>query len=179
MLEVPRADGVGLRLLEERDADELYALIDRHREYLSRWLPWAPGQTREAMLAFVRRIRQEHAEGKGMTTAIVLDGAIAGVVGVHGIDRDHGVTSVGYWLAEDAQGRGAMTAAVRAYVDAALGPWGLHRVELRAAVENARSRSVAERLGFVEEGVLRQAEKVGDRRLDLVLYAVLAPDWRG
>ena len=168
-----------LRLLEESDADELYALIDRHREYLSRWLPWPAGQTREGMLAFIRRTRQEHAEGSGITTGIVLDGAVVGVVGVHGVDRAHGVTSVGYWLAEDAQGRGAMTSALRAYVDAAFGPWGLHRVELRAAVGNARSRAVAERLGFVQEGVLRQAEKVGERRLDLVLYAVLAPDWRG
>jgi ribosomal-protein-serine acetyltransferase len=152
-------------------------VIDRHRAYLARWLPWPAEQTPQATLEFIRMSHRQHLAGDGMNTAIVVDGAIAGVIGVHAVSRLHRTTSLGYWLAEDVQGRGVMTAAVRAYVDAAFGPWGLHRAELRAAVENARSRAVAERLGFVEEGVARSAEQVGDRRHDLVVYSVLAPEW--
>jgi ribosomal-protein-serine acetyltransferase len=177
VLALPRVEGFELRLLEERDADELYDVIDRHRAYLARWLPWPAAQTPEATLEFVRTSHREYMVGDGMNTAIVVDGAIAGVAGVHAISRLHLNSSVGYWLAEDVQGRGIVTAAVRAYVDAALGPWGLYRVELRAAVENARSRAVARRLGFVEEGVARQAERIGDRRHDLVVYSALAPEW--
>jgi ribosomal-protein-serine acetyltransferase len=53
----------------------------------------------------------------------------------------------------------------------------LHRVEIRARVENARSRAVAERLGFKQEGVLRDEERVGDHYADRVLYAMLASEW--
>jgi ribosomal-protein-serine acetyltransferase len=70
-----------------------------------------------------------------------------------------------------------MTEAVRALVDHAFGPWGLHRVEIGAAVENARSRAVPERLGFRAEGVRREAERHGERYLDVVVYAMLAGDW--
>jgi ribosomal-protein-serine acetyltransferase len=67
-----------------------------------------------------------------------------------------------------------MTGAVRALVDHALRGWELNRVEIRAAPDNRRSRAIPERLGFRQEGVLRQAERVSDRYLDSVLYAMLA-----
>jgi ribosomal-protein-serine acetyltransferase len=72
-----------------------------------------------------------------------------------------------------------MTAAVRAYVDHAFQVWRLNRVSIEAAVDNARSRAVAERLGFRQEGVLREVERVGERAVDHVVYAVLAAEWAG
>jgi ribosomal-protein-serine acetyltransferase len=99
------------------------------------------------------------------------------VVGFHGVDWTHRKTSIGYWLSEEDQGNGTMTQAVRALVDHALGTWQLRRVEVRIAPENVRSRAIVERLGFCEEGILRQVERVGNRRLDGVVYSMLASDW--
>jgi ribosomal-protein-serine acetyltransferase len=172
-------DGISLRLPEERDTDELYALIDANREYLARWMPWAAEQTRPATLEFIRACRRQVGENNGLQTAILIDGAIAGMIGVHGIDWQHRSTSIGFWLAEEAQGRGAVTAAFRAYIDHAFEVWGLERMEQQAGVDNRRSRAVAERLGFTHEGVLRHAFRVGDRWVDHAVYAMLAEDWRG
>jgi hypothetical protein len=47
------------------------------------------------------------------------------------------------------------------------------REQLRAAVENARSRAIPERLGFTHDGVLRAAERIGDRRVGQVVYAMV------
>ena len=60
----------------------------------------------------------------------------------------------------------------------AFGPWDLQRISIEAAPENTRSRAVAERLGFREEGLLREAERVGSRMLDHVVYGLLAEEWR-
>jgi ribosomal-protein-serine acetyltransferase len=54
----------------------------------------------------------------------------------------------------------------------------LNRVEIRAGVENARSRAVVERRGFTQEGVKRQAELVGDRWIDDAVYSMLAAEWQ-
>lgn len=106
-------------------------------------------------------------------TAVIEDARIIGIVGFHGVCWDHHSTSIGYWLAESAQGRGTMTRAVQALVDHAFRVWRLHRVEIRAAVDNTRSRAIPERLGFTQEGVLRAAERIGDRYADQVVYARL------
>ena len=168
-----------LRLLEEADAPELFALVDRNRAHLEPWLPWVPA-TRgpDDSLEFIRATRRQVADNDGLGLAIAdAGGAIAGVVGFHGVDWANRATSIGFWLSADAQGRGLMTAAVRALIDHAFGAWGLQRVEISAAVDNARSRAVAERLGLREEGVRRAAERHGERYLDLVVYAVLAAGW--
>jgi ribosomal-protein-serine acetyltransferase len=70
-----------------------------------------------------------------------------------------------------------MTRAVSALIDHAFGPLGMHRVEIRSAVSNDRSRALCERLGLVEEGVLREAEAFTDRYHDLVVYSALAHEW--
>jgi ribosomal-protein-serine acetyltransferase len=171
--------GATLRLFEESDADELFALIERNRAHLEPSMPWIPAtRSPEDSLAFIRVTRRQVADNDGLQLAIVRDGAIAGVAGYHRVDWANRATSIGYWLSADAQGRGTITDAVRALVDHAFGAWELERVEIVAAVGNTRSRAIPERLGFREEGVRRHAERVGDRWYDLAVYAMLAADWR-
>ena len=105
-----------------------------------------------------------------------MDGRLAGCVGLHGIDRSHLSTAIGYWIAGEFEGRGLMTRAVRVLVEHAFGDLGLHRVEIRCAVGNARSRAIPERLGFRQEGILRGAERAAGRHLDIAVYGRLATD---
>jgi ribosomal-protein-serine acetyltransferase len=170
-------DGCRLRALEERDAVELHALIEVNRGHLARWMPWAAGQTAADTVNFIRSTRRQLADGDGLQCVLTAGAAIVGVVGFHGVDWLNRATSLGYWLAAAAQGRGTMTFAVRALVDHAVGAWELNRVEIRADVENLRSRAIPERLGFKLEGTLRQAQRLGDSYGDQVVYAMLAREW--
>jgi ribosomal-protein-serine acetyltransferase len=175
MLQFELSDDCRLRPLEEADAEELYALIEANRAQLSRWLPWAGGQDLDGTREFIRHTRRRAADQAGLTFAIVCDGALAGVIGLEPIDSTHRTASIGYWLGEGQQGRGTMTAAVRALVEHAVSVLELNRIEIRAAVGNARSRAIPQRLGFREEGTLRQAERVGDAYLDIVVYSLVGP----
>lgn len=172
---LPLTDSAHLRPLELADAGSLTALIEANLDHLRPWMPWAAAHEPLATLAFVQSARRQAEEEQGAQFAIVREDRLAGTIGFHGINWANRSTSVGYWLAADAQGHGIVTAAVHALCDLAFRGWGLHRVELRAHPDNARSQAVAERCGFVREGVARQAERVGDEYRDLVVYSLLAP----
>lgn len=171
------SDGVQLRSLTEADVKELYGLIEANRSYLAPWMPWAAGQTVDGTAEFVRKSIKQEADDDGFQVAVIVDGAIAGVLG-HEVDRENGTTTIGYWLAEDQQGRGLMTAAVKRLLEHAFDELRLNRVGIEVAPNNPRSRALAERLGFREEGVLREAERFADDDYrDLVLYSMLASEW--
>jgi ribosomal-protein-serine acetyltransferase len=71
-----------------------------------------------------------------------------------------------------------MTNSCRVLVAHAFEELNLNRVEMQCAVENRRSRRIPERLGFRQEGTLLQAEWMHDHFNDLVVYALLASEWR-
>lgn len=172
--------GVSVRSLREEDVPELFRLVDENREYLRAWLPWLDTTRREKdVRAFVVDARRKAVKGVSVQFAIVEAGRIAGVIGFHEIDWSHAQVGIGYWVAEDRQGRGLVTRAVRALVGIAFEELGLNRVEIHVATDNARSRAIPERLEFRHEGVLRQAERLYDRFVDLDAYSLIASEWRG
>jgi ribosomal-protein-serine acetyltransferase len=86
-------------------------------------------------------------------------------------------TEVGYWLGEDATGRGLVTRAVSAMLEYAFETLGLHRIALHAEVSNEKSKAVARRLGFTEEGIRRAASVNQGRYVDLAAFSLLAEEW--
>jgi ribosomal-protein-serine acetyltransferase len=173
----PKLDSLGVRPVEAADARELYALIEANREHLARWMPWAAAQDLAGTERFIAEAEAQLARNDGFQARIAPEGKIVGVAGFHTVDWVNCNTSIGYWLAALAQGRGTMTAVVRALLDHAFHEWKLHRVEIHCAPRNRRSRAIPERLGFREEAVLRETERVGGRYLDSVVYGLLEEEW--
>ena len=71
-----------------------------------------------------------------------------------------------------------MTKTVLALLQYAFEDLQLNKVEIRAAVGNAKSRAIPERLGFTKEGTIREAEWLYDHYVDHVAYGMLASEWK-
>jgi ribosomal-protein-serine acetyltransferase len=167
-----------LRLLTEADAKELHRLIEANRAHIAAWLPWGAEQKLADTLEFIRGTRAQLEGNDGFQVAILIDDRIAGVIGYTGVDWKERSAGIGYWLAAKHQGHGTMTAVATALTNHALSAWELRQVTIRVATENARSRAIPERLGYRESAIQPKAQRVGDRDLDLVVYAITAEDWR-
>lgn len=88
------------------------------------------------------------------------------------------VGSVGYWLRRDARGRGAATLAVRLVASWAFDALGVQRLQLTTAPDNLSSQKVAERAGFVREGLLRAWQPTASGRRDSVMFSLLPGELR-
>jgi RimJ/RimL family protein N-acetyltransferase len=104
------------------------------------------------------------------------DGEFLGLGMVVGIDWEGRQGEIGYVLTPSARGRGAATRAVRLLTDWGFEALGLERLELLIDSTNAASERVAERAGYVREGVLRSVWFKEDIRLDQAVWARLRTD---
>jgi ribosomal-protein-serine acetyltransferase len=163
MLRTDLGDGVALRPLSVDDANELYAVIAANRDHLRPWMPWAD----QDLAATRQYLRDATLDPRDEQAAITLDGRIVGAIG---LVHPAGVPMIGYWLDAEVQGRGIMTRAVQAFVEHAFADLGCERIELRAAVDNVRSRAVADRAGFVLMRTIPDAAVIDGRSVDHVAY---------
>ncbi|MFC2948724.1 GNAT family N-acetyltransferase [Virgibacillus sediminis] len=169
---------ITLRDLQISDAEELFRLTDQSREYLREWLPWVDNTKNiDDSRAFIEHARKAYAERKGLTCGIFYQGKLVGTVAFNSFDWLNRIGYIGYWLAPDQQGRGIMTKVCRALIHHAFYVLELNKVDIRAAYENKKSRAIPERLGFVKEGQIRQAEWLYDHYVDHVIYGMLAREW--
>jgi len=170
--------GLHIRLLEEKDAAELFSLIDENRNKLRDWTPWVDTTKREEdTAAFIRSALGQYRECTGLHAGIWQDDRLAGGIGYVRMDINNRRAMIGYWLAGIYQGKGLVTRATAAMTDIAFNKLLMNKVEIYCAVDNLKSRAIPERLGFKNEGVLRQYEWVNDRFLDVVAYGMLAAEW--
>jgi len=163
-----------LELVRQSQAEEFYRLLARNRAHVGRWMMWVPRITGpDSMRSWIRRCQRQLSNGQGFHLALLLDGAIVGTAGLLRIDWGNRATEIGYWLGEEAQGRGLMTDACAVVIGHVFDDLALHRIQICCATENARSRAIPERLGFQHEGVLRDAEQLQDGFVDQVVYGLL------
>ncbi len=165
-------------MLDLQDAMQLFTLLDQSKESLKEWLPFIDSNKSVADTeAFIKSTMKQFSDNNGFQAGIWSDDKIAGVIGFHQINWNNKSTSIGYWLGKGFEGKGLMTKSVNAFVNHAFTELNLNRVEIRAAVENKKSRAIPERLNFTEEGQIRQSEWLYDHYVDHIVYGMLAEDW--
>jgi ribosomal-protein-serine acetyltransferase len=166
-----------LRPFHRRDADALVEAVWASLAELSRWLPWPhPRYGRSDALRFIRDSVAAWEDGRAHDLAIRThtDGAThLGNISVWPTSRREQAGEVGYWIRSDATGQVIATEAAARVLQIAFDELALHRVVLRVAVGNRASERVAEKLGFVHEGLLRKEVLVAGTWLDHTLWAML------
>jgi RimJ/RimL family protein N-acetyltransferase len=170
-------DAIRLEPLDERFVADFQRLIEDPEVVRNTRVPsdataaFAPG--------WVGRYVDGWEDGSRAGFAILApDGTFLGFGGIVDLNLDARQGEIGYVVAAEARGRGVARRALRLITDWALDGLGLERVELHIDPENLASIRVAERCGYVREGVLRSLHFKEDLRADTVVYSVLRGDPR-
>ncbi|MCZ2260389.1 GNAT family N-acetyltransferase [Sporosarcina sp. G11-34] len=147
-----------IRAPQIEDSLDIWNAIRHSLPALREWLPFAQSEPelesteenlREAIANFItRKDLRLHLFKKDT-------GEFIGSSGLHRIDWSIPKFEIGYWLATEFEGLGYMTEAVRRIERFAFEELGARRVEIRCDEQNKKSRTVAERAGFILEGTLK------------------------
>jgi [ribosomal protein S5]-alanine N-acetyltransferase len=173
---------VALRPVWLRDGAAWSEIRVRDERHLAPWEPtpfggWAARHSTAEWPGRWWTLRSAARRGAVLPFAITVDGVLAGQVMIGNVVREPLLSAyVGYWCDTRRTGRGVTTAAVALAVDHCFGPVGLHRVEVDIRPENIRSRRVAEKLGFREEGLYVRYLDIDGGWRDHVTYALTVED---
>jgi RimJ/RimL family protein N-acetyltransferase len=164
-----------LRPWQDGDVDDVWAALQDPQIRLWNGAGSGSRDDVERMLAG----RRDWSAGDHASWAIVDAGTgeLLGSVSLHSIDPVQSDAEIGYWTVPAARGRNIAALAVDAVCRWAFGTLPVERIELCHAVDNPASGRVAEKAGFVREGVLRRSYRYGDGiEHDELLWARLADD---
>ncbi|WP_160033879.1 GNAT family N-acetyltransferase [Paenibacillus sp. An7] len=140
------------------DGAASYEAVQESMEELRPWMPFANDSLTPENSEI--NIRQAHLKFlKRSDLRLMLfskeNGQFVGSSGLHGIDWDVRKFEIGYWLRSSYAGQGYMSEAVEAITNYAIHELSANRIEIRCDARNGKSARVAERNGFILEGILR------------------------
>jgi RimJ/RimL family protein N-acetyltransferase len=163
LIDVPsvlEGERVLLRPLVDSDARALFEAVDQSRSHLAPWMLWAEEhRSVDDSLLYIRRSQAQWILRERLPVGIfeLTSGSFLGNSGLERVDWQLRRFEIGYWLRASAQGRGYIHEAVQLLTALAFRELAAKRVQIRMDPRNERSERVAQRLGFVFEGTLRNS----------------------
>jgi ribosomal-protein-serine acetyltransferase len=171
MMKILVEDGLVLEQTAQRHAPGLFDAVDANRSHLSAFLPWVDNMHSVADFTnYIQQCETLYSNKTDISFVIIADNKVAGRIGIHYINSQNRTGAIGYWLTKESEGKGII-------IDHGFTEMNLHRIEIKAAVENLRSQAIPQKLGFTKEGILRHAEFVNNKFLNIVLYSMLTHEW--
>jgi len=167
-----------LRRIYPADAGALFAVLrdEQVTEYYDDDAFTEVSQASDQIEAWERAYQNRSAVRWGITQKD--GGQLIGTCGYYGFHSWYLRAAIGYELSREYWRQGIMTEAVSALIEYGIDELGLNRIQALVMPGNTASIRLLEKLGFQNEGLLKEYEKWGSKGLvDLDMFALLRADW--
>ncbi|MGH3565486.1 MAG: GNAT family N-acetyltransferase [Pseudonocardia sp.] len=171
-----KGHGVVLRDFRPDDVDDSLAVVGDGR--VTRWLSFdslTREQQAQRLADAIERARLSPRTEYYLAVTVLEDDRLIGFarLGFSGVQA----AKLGYAIAYDQWGKGLATDAVRSLITYGFRELGLHRITAAIGPDNAASITIVRRLGFTQEGTLRDHVYTNGAWRDSELYSVLTSEW--
>ena len=167
-----------LRELKEEDAEDLYEIFSS--EEVMRYYGMYPVEEIESVKEMIRNFHSGFMNNRSIRWGIVekLSSKVVGTCGFHCINERHLRTEIGYELSEKYWHKGYMQEALKEIIGYGFDKLKFMRIEGLIYPDNKSSRKSLEKLGFREEGLLREYMNFRDERTDLLIFSLLKREFK-
>lgn len=157
---------------EMEDVD--FLLGNRNDPAVRQWFPAAHPDSRSDVEEF---IEDPDEDDDGTRLLAVVDGVPVGSIGLFRVSNESGRGYLGAWIDPEYHGQGYGTEMTELMIEYAFDERRLHTLAAGALATNDRSRGLLEKVGFEQEGQMREAYYVDGEYVDRVLYGLHEDDW--
>jgi [ribosomal protein S5]-alanine N-acetyltransferase len=166
-----------LRELRTSDAPSLLAMLST--EEVARFIS-PPPTTIEGFERFIAWTHRMRTAGTYACFAVTLKGddTAIGIFQVRELEPGFGTAEWGFAIGSPYWGTGVFQDGAELVLEFAFDTLGVHRLEARCTVKNGRGNGALQKVGAVQEGVLRKSFLKDGHYLDQVLYGIVEDDWR-
>lgn len=167
-----------LRWISNDDVDALFEVFS-NAEVMRYWST-PPLADRDAAVDLVNEIHDSFQRQVMLKWGVarLADNKVIGTTTLYNLDFSNRRAEVGYALGRDYWGQGYMQEALQALLGYAFETLDLRRLEADVDPRNKASIQTLERLGFQQEGFLRERWEVAGEIQDALFYGLLRPEWR-
>jgi RimJ/RimL family protein N-acetyltransferase len=168
-----------LRPFRRDDAEAICEAVCESKVELERWLSWCHSNySIQDTIEFLDK-REEAFQKDGEYAFAITElatGRFVGATGINQIEKAALRANLGYWVRTSATRRGYAAQATLLVAHWALGPLGLERLEIVAAIRNEYSQRVALKVGATREGIARRRLRVHGVPHDAVVFSLVRGD---
>lgn len=168
-----------LRPYKAEDVSLHFEAVTESIPHISQWLDWChPNYSKDESSFWVLSREHNWTYGLEYNFAIIetATNKLLGTCTLNNILKKDKLANLGYWVRFSELGKGICTTAARQVLLFGLQTLNLNRIEIIAALPNIASQKVAENIGGVYEGILRNRVTVEDKIYDAKLYSVTKSD---
>ena len=174
-------DGVViLRPFQIEDAVQLYEAVRESLTELKPWMSWAhDGYSIDEVNGFIKmnRVGWEERTQYGFAIIDASSGAILGSCGLNHLHPVYHLCNLGYWVRTSRHGEGIAGRSAKLAARYGFEHGGIIRAEIVMAVENEKSRRVAEKIGAHYEGILLNRMVISKVIADAYMYSSIPHDF--
>ncbi|MEK5232190.1 GNAT family protein [Lysinibacillus sp. FSL K6-0232] len=169
-----------LKKIEDAHIEELFAIYDNDNVFeFCGIIPKHNRQTVQKMIGHFERDYQKKSRIKWGIFEKSQQEKLVGIIEAMDFQQKINMVTIGYYLAEDAWGKGIATEAVATIVKFLLEEVQINRIQAEVMPLNEASKKVLVKNGFLKEGLLRQAAIwSGKGVIDLEIYGLLVEDYQ-
>ena len=166
-----------LETIKETDVQESFELVDSNRDYLREWLPWVDKtKSVEDRMKYINYALKKQNNNKGLDFKIKYCDKLIGSIG-HDLG-DFKSPEMGYWIGKQYSGKGIVTKCCERLIEYLFKELKLHRIGIKVAEKNIKSRKLPERLGLKQEGILRDVDMLHGEYHSDVIYSMLENEYK-
>jgi len=167
-----------LKLLTENDSEDFFALINKNRDYLEKFMPRiSENNSIKTTKDVIKNFLNQFIENNGFRTGIFYKEILIGITGLKYIDWINKKTEIMIWIDKDFAGKGIGTKCQKKVIEIVFKEYKLHKLYARLSVQNISSMKMMEKSGFVLESISKKDELLFSGYTDVYVYSILENDY--